>query len=96
MVVSIADIAKNIKEPDAILNQVIQDFLDGGFYSGPAITVGQWRIGNHRLLRKWAYPAIEEFIDAQLKIRDDRQEGQIQLDEYDAGCWTVKDRFPKE
>ena len=94
--VSVVGIAKNISETDEILNQTIQSFLDSAFYQGPPTTFAQWRIDNYAILRKWSYPEIGELADAQLKIRNNEPEGETQLADYDAVCWAVKLRFPKE
>lgn len=60
----------------------------------------QWRIKNYQLLRKKFYPPMGEILDAEVKMRskkeDDKIKSKEQLEAYDAACWAVKERFPKE
>jgi len=79
------------------LNQVIQSYLDDNRINK---TVSQWRIENYAMLRRWAYPAISEYIDAQIKmgagISQMTAQGRKQCDDYIQACLDVKTRFPKE
>jgi len=96
----IAKIADNINESDSELNTIIQDFLNGIFYPGASTTVADWRITNYANLRKWAYPDITIYNDAQVKINSGitalEEEGAEQLEDYVNECLAVKTRFPKE
>lgn len=79
---------------DVVLNQFISDY----FYGQEDVV--KWRKDNYAMLRKWAYPPIEDGIDAKLRLRavdeSTRDRGQAELNQYDALCWAVKARFPKE
>jgi hypothetical protein len=96
----ITDITKNIKLDDVALNLIIESFIAGKFYKGPAITASAWRIENYSLLRAVDYPDKAEFLDAQVKLSSAdttvQAEGQTQLDAYLSACLAVKNRFPKE
>jgi hypothetical protein len=50
-------------------------------------------------LRRQAYPAIESYLDAMVKINSDDEsliaEGQQQLTDYYAACLAVKNLYPK-
>ena len=82
---------------DEELNQVIQQYLND---QGIDKTVSQWRLENYAQLRRWVYPPIEEYNDAQAKLNSGitelEQEGQAQLDAYVQNCLDVKARFSKE
>lgn len=94
-----SDIPKAINKgtTDTEINNVISSYLSDHNISK---TVDQWRVENYAQLRNWAYPLIEEYNDAQIKINSgDSQletEGQTQLDNYIQSCLDVKSRFPKE
>jgi len=95
------DLRKKVKETDEILNKAIQEYLDGKHYRGDPTTIAQWRLANYEDLRRWSYPPITEYLDAQLKVRDKlainkKNEGTAQIETYDDKCWAVKYRFPKE
>lgn len=81
---------------DSELNNVISSYLSDHSISK---TVSQWRIENYAQLRKWAYPNIMEFIDAQVLINSSKsdfiEKGKQQLQSYIQACLDVKDRFPK-
>ena len=101
MATLISDIAKNINESDTDLNDIIQDFLDDGKYVyDTTYTVSTWRIAFYDKLRKWAYPDITIYNDAQVKINSGitalEEEGEEQLEDYVNNCLAVKTRFPKE
>jgi len=56
-----------------------------------------YRLTYWRVFRTWAYPPIEDYLDAQAKLIDPTRaaEGQIQLNAYLAQCIETKTRFPK-
>jgi len=93
-------IQQNISETDTILNNFIEDFINNKFYSGTEVLVSEWRIASYTILRKWAYPDITIYNDAQVKINSGitalEEEGEEQLDDYVTDCLAVKTRFPKE
>ena len=93
-------IAKSIHGSDEDLNLIIQSFLDGKAYYGSDITVEQWRLDHYVDLRRWAYPDISEYNDAQVKINSGITEleaqGVQQNAEYVQACMDIKTRFPKE
>ena len=95
----ITDIARNIQVVDNVLNNFINNYLNGRYYNGEPITVQQWRLDNYKQLRKWAYPKIEEYNDAQVKLNSGiselEQQGQEQLNKYIQDCLDIKTRFPK-
>jgi len=59
--------------------------------------VMEWVREHYKILRKKAYPPIEDYVDAQVKINTPgmEAEGQAQLEEYRAQCLAVKQRFAK-
>ena len=93
----ITTIARLIKtgEDDSTVDVAIDDFLNAG--SDTAIIL-KWRVDHYPQLRRWAYPPIEDFIDAKVKIAQGGSlspEGDSQLNTYTAACCAVKLRFPK-
>lgn len=93
----ITDIAQSVKNGDSesTLNEIIQAYID--LYETES-TVKQWRIDNYIQLRRWAYPPIEDYVDAQVKIAQKGSlelEGKSQLNSYTGACYSVKLRFPR-
>lgn len=93
----ITDIAEAVKGGasnealDAIIAAYIAEY-DHGY------TVREWRIANYIQLRRWAYPPIEDYADAQVKNAMGGSlalEGKAQADTYAQACYAVKLRFPK-
>ncbi len=95
-----SDVARSVHLLDSILNQVIQDFIDGKYFYDTPITVEQWRLNNYSELRQWAYPKPSELNDAQVKINSGISElvteGEQQMEDYVNDCLNIKTRFPKE
>ena len=99
LITGIYDVIKNGGDDQAV-DQAINDYLSGDYYKGQATTVAQWRVDNYAQLRRWAYPPLAEYNDAQTKINSGvsslETEGQQQLASYVSACLDVKTRFPKE
>lgn len=91
----ITDIADAVKagNSDADLLLIIQGFI------GEGQDAVAWTKVNYSDLRRWAYPDLSEYIDAQVKIAsgdaDLEVAGRDQLADYNAKCLSVKSRFPK-
>lgn len=81
----ITHIAEAIKDgvSDNDLDVIIQEFI------GPDGDVPAWRIERYADLRRWAYPPMEDYLDAEVK-GDAEQKA-----DYVAACLSVKERFPK-
>jgi hypothetical protein len=92
----ITHIAKAIKagEPDSKVDAVIQDYIED---NGIPLAITSWKVQNYDLLRSWAYPPVEEYLDAIVKMADENlaAEGHAQYDEYINACLAVKKRFSK-
>ena len=94
-----SDIPKAIQNGvlDTQLNAIIAEYLAVWNINK---TVSEWRLENYAQLRRWAYPPMAEFNDAQAKLNSGitelESEGQNQLDNYVQKCLDVKARFPKE
>lgn len=81
-------------ETDEELSQTISEHFYG------LVDPEQYRIEHYVWIREKFYPHIGDYLDAQVKSRstkdDERIKGKEQLATYDAACWAVKERFPKE
>nr|NJM01841.1 hypothetical protein [Desulfobacula sp.] len=75
---------------EGVLNAAIDEYFMG-FVDVPA-----WRIENYSALRSMFYPPYSDALDAEIKIRNNLPEGEIQRKEYDRKCMEIKSRFPKE
>ena len=93
------DIQKDIHQSNTELNNTVQKYLDCKLYQGESTTVQQWRLNNYKQLRRWAYPKVAEYNDAQVKLNSGipelEQQGQEQLDQYIQDCLDIKIKFPK-
>lgn len=79
------------------LNHTVEKYLQDNNMSQ---SVTEWKQQNYSLLRRWAYPPIEDYLDADIKIRSGDtelvQEGQAQMALYVQKCLDVKSRIEKE
>lgn len=94
--ISFGDILGNACSSDECLNDIIRSFIN---QEQADITIEQFRSIYCFDLRRYAYPAKEEYLDAMVKIASDdetmRADGAVQLARYYADCIAVKTRFPK-
>lgn len=93
----VKEVAKAVKAglTDPQVDEVIRAHLDSLGYK--AKTVAEWRVENYKELRRWAYPDIANYLDAQVKVRRGvYAAGKKQEDVYLDACWAVKERFPKK
>jgi len=55
--------------------------------------------GDYKVGRSKAYPPIEDYLDAQIKINSGdsvlKKEGEEQLDTYTKVCLQIKKNYPK-
>jgi hypothetical protein len=95
----ITDIAKAIQEgeSDSEVKTLILKYKEDFKVN---VAPDDWMIQNYALLRRWAYPDIEDFLDATVKINSGdpalAAEGQAQLDDYVAKCLAVKAKYPEK
>jgi len=95
----ITDIPKAINNnaTDTELNNIIEQYLTDHSINK---TVDEWCIENYAQLRRWAYPKLDVFNDAEVKLNSGdstlESEGQNQKDNYIQQCLDIKSRFPKE
>jgi hypothetical protein len=92
------DIAKAIKagEKDSKINEMILQYKEDW---GINLSLQDWKSENTDLLRSWAYPPLEDFLDAMVKINsgDERleAEGRGALVIYVTHCIAVKAKYKK-
>ena len=92
----ITDIANAIKafKTDEELSAIIQEFI------GEENSVQKWKEDNFSDLRRWSYPDILVYVDAQVKLysldHTSKTEGQTQLNKYLSDCLAVKQKYPKK
>lgn len=92
------DIAKAIKagEKDQKVDEMILQYKEDW---GIMVTLQDWKSDNADLLRSWAYPPIEDFLDAMVKINSGdamlEAEGRGALATYVAHCLAVKAKYKK-
>ena len=92
------DIAKAIKagEKDSKINEMILQYKEDW---GINVTLQDWKSDNADLLRSWAYPPLEDFLDAMVKINSGdamlEAEGRGALETYVSHCLSVKAKYKK-
>ena len=81
------------QETDEQINQIITSFYFG------KIDPISWKVENYRHMRRFFYPKIEDFIDAQVKISSQDEAlniiGQAETQAHMEKCLDVKKRFQK-
>ena len=96
--VLITDIARLIKngKDDSVINNKISRLIN----SNNAGDINNWRLANYKDLRRWAYPDVADYVDAQVKLLSGDSlliaKGQAELDLYVQQALSVKTRFPKQ
>lgn len=95
MSVLITDVSRAVRtgktkaEIVAIINQYIAD----KHWSGTPPTAGEWAKAHYKELRRWAYPPMEEFVEAHIMIAAGLPGGQARLDDYIARFIAVRNLF---
>ena len=92
----LTELLRATKESESIFNKKLSDYL---FTMGIEESPNVWVKNNYHILRNSTYPPLEDFIDAQVKLKSndpaDVSKGQTQLKNYYNQCQAVKARFPK-